>query len=143
MSYCTLQDLIGRGYERELIELTDRSTPPAGVVDTALVDRAITDADALIDSYLQTRYTLPLAVVPATLERVACDLVRYFLHADADAVTETVRAGRDQAVSFLRTISRGEADIGPTAGGERPQGSGGAQIESGGRLFGRDSGGLI
>jgi phage gp36-like protein len=39
MAYCTLQDLIDRGWEDELLQLTD--LVEAGAVDSVAVDRAI------------------------------------------------------------------------------------------------------
>lgn len=141
MPYCTQQDLIDRFGENELVQLTDRSDPPAGIIDSTVVDKAIADAGALIDSYLQARYSLPLVQVPATLERVACDLTRYYLH--EDAVPEIVKANYDHSVSFLRQVSRGEAAVGPTSGGDRPATSNVAQMETGGRVFGRGSSGFL
>ena len=49
MSSATLDMLTARYGERLLLQLTDRATPPAGAVDSAIVDAALGDTDAVID----------------------------------------------------------------------------------------------
>lgn len=142
MAYCTLQDLIDRFGEGELVQLTDRSIPPVGVIDEAVVDRAIADAGAEIDASLQARYALPLALVPPLLNRLACDIARYVLQ--ADAASDEVRRRYEDARATLRQLASGQASLGPDAGGSKPAESAGAQVASAGTQFGRDkAGGFI
>ncbi len=140
--YCTQQQLIDRFGESELIQLTDRKAPPRGAIDADVVTAAIEDASQVIDSYLSGRYSLPLAAVPAPLKRVACDIARYYLY--EDAVTEIVQARYDSAVKFLLALTKGDVNLGAADDTPAPQSSNEAQMESGGRTFGRDtSGGFI
>lgn len=140
--YCTLQNLIDRFGPGELVQLTDKLEPPTGQIAEGTVALAIKDASELIDSYLEGRYSLPLNPVPAPLTRAACDVARYYLH--EDAVTEAVQARYDEAVAYLKAVSRGEAKLGATEGAAAPATSNEARIESGGRVFGRDeAGGFI
>ncbi|MBF0095529.1 MAG: DUF1320 domain-containing protein [Alphaproteobacteria bacterium] len=103
MAYATLQALIDRFGEDELIQLTDDAG--AGVVDQARIDLRCAEADGLINGYVGTRYTVPLAPVPVEVEGIACDVARYLLYRDAPS--ETVRAGHDAAMRKLRDIASG------------------------------------
>lgn len=103
MDYATQADLIDRFGETELAQLTDRDN--GAILDPTVLNRALADADAEIDSYLAARYQLPLASVPTALVRVAADLARYRLY--DDRVTEAVRNRYQEAVGYLKAISAG------------------------------------
>lgn len=135
MPYCTKQNLIDRFGEQELIQLTDHDMTAGAIVD-AVLNRAIDDATAEINGYL-TAYTLPMAVVPANLERFACDMTRYYLY--DDAVTDLVKARYDAAVKYLTQIAKGIISIGPdTTGSIAPTTSNSAEFSSSTLVFGRD-----
>lgn len=112
MTYATQQDLEDRFGADELIQLTDRTN--VGAIDSTVVSRALGDADAEINGYLAAQYTLPLATVPAVLVRLACDIARYQL--GADRVTEAMRERYKDAVSFLKSLSKGDAQLGVATG---------------------------
>lgn len=101
--YCTQSDLVIRFGQAELIQLTD--TTGSGQIDAAVVTQAIADAEAEIDAYLTARYSLPLASVPANLERLACDIARYRLYADRP--TDLVDIHYRDAIRYLEQIGRG------------------------------------
>lgn len=84
MRYCTRQDLIDTYGEQKLAQLTDRTNMPATTIDDALVDRAITAAEAEINMYLEGRYSLPLAKGSVMLTRVTCDVAWFHLHTQVD-----------------------------------------------------------
>lgn len=113
MPYLTLQGLIDRYGEDELIQLTDRVGD--GMVDATVVARAIADAEAEIDAYLASRMSLPLATVPAILERLAAAIVRHSLY--KDVAPETVEKARDAAITLLRDVSAGRASLGSSPEG--------------------------
>lgn len=137
MPYATQQDLVDRFGEDELIQLTDRADPPANAIDAVAVARALTDADALIDGYLGSRYALPLAEVPPLLVGIACDLARYQLYPVAPI--EAVATKRDQAVATLRDIASGKIAL-PVGEAETPApASAGVQIAGPGRVFSADT----
>jgi phage gp36-like protein len=138
--YCTRQDLIERFGERELVELTDRDGSRGVIVDEILA-QAMTDAAGEIDGYFGTRYSVPLATVPKAIQRIACDLARYYLY--DDEAPKQVAQRHEDAVRFLRAIARGEVSVGPSESGERPVTTDGASITSGGRIFGRNDNGFI
>jgi len=136
--YCTQQNLIDRFGQLEIIQLTDRSTPPAGTINATVLNQAIGDADAEINSYL-TGYTLPLAVIPANLVRIACDITRYYLY--EDRVIEQVQTRYNDAIKYLVQVAKGVIKLGPdTAGTVAEVASDSAQFSSSPSVFGRDAG---
>lgn len=109
MAYATLAAMAARYGETELIELTDRIG--SGQIDTAVLDQAIADADAVIDGYLAGRYSLPLSPVPSILIGYGCDLARERLWGDAAADHPVVRRGND-ARKFLVLLAEGRVSLG-------------------------------
>ncbi len=109
MSYATQQSLIDRYGEAELIALTDKATPPTGAIVATVVDRALADADAIIDSYAAARYLTPMTPTPAVVVGVACVIARYKLH--EDHATELIRRDYETALTWLRDVAAGRAQI--------------------------------
>mgnify|MGYP001018410175 CR=1 len=114
MTYASQQNLIDRFGEDELIQLTDRASLDA--IDATVVARALADADAEINGYLSTRYTLPLSPVPAVLEKLACDIARYQLF--ENAVTEIVTERYENAIRFLKDVAAGKVTLGVDGNGD-------------------------
>lgn len=110
MTYATRTDLEER-YGAD--ELTQReSVLPAGAVV-----RALSDADAEVNSYVAGAYALPLNPVPTNIVRIAAAVARYRLL--GDAATEQARQDYEDAIRFLRDIQSGRAtlmDAAPIAG---------------------------
>lgn len=102
MTYCTQANIIAEVGEDELIQLTDRSN--YGVIDVAILAKALTNADAKINSYL-TAYSLPLVSIPANFELIACDIARYYLF--KDAVPNAVKDRYDNAIKYLEQVGTG------------------------------------
>lgn len=109
MPYATAQDMVEQFGEREVIALSDREG--VGVSDDAIIDRALADADAEIDSYLAGRYTLPLAGAYPTLKRHACNMARYYLSGSDVTEVEAVRARYKDAIRFLESIRDGKTRL--------------------------------
>jgi phage gp36-like protein len=120
--YATQQDLIDRFGETEVIQLSDRAS--TGAIDAAVVAAKLADAAAEIESYLAGRYTLPLEPVPLALQRIACDIARYHLYDDRP--TEYVAKRYDAAIAFLRSVNKGDIQLGVDAGGAAPPSQAGA-----------------
>jgi len=95
---------------KELLKLTDRSDPPAGAIDAAVVTRALSDAEAEINGYLAARYTLPLPSTPAVLKRLCCVIARYYLY--DDWANDQVRAQFEDATKLLKLIAEGKVHLG-------------------------------
>lgn len=107
MPYATSDDMVARFGEAELIANSDRSG--AGVVDPDVVAGAIAAASSIIDSYIGTRYALPLATTPAVLKTICEDLARHALYTVEPM--KIVIDNRDAALSRLKDISRGLASL--------------------------------
>lgn len=126
MSYASLDQLIERFSERLLIQLTDRSTPPAGVIDPAVVDRNLADTDAVIDGYLAGRYVLPLEQTPPLVADLAASIAIYKLH--PFAADPKIEQDYKDALASLRLIGTGVIRL-PIAGVE-PVSSGASGVET-------------
>jgi phage gp36-like protein len=112
MAYAIQADLEERFGAAELVRLTDRAIPPTGEIDAAVVARAIADAEAEVNGYLASRYTLPLATVPEILKRLTCDLARYLLY--DDVAPDQIRDRYKDAVALLKGIADGKVSLGLT-----------------------------
>lgn len=112
MGYATQQDIIERYGQDQLLVLADRDGD--GEVDTDVVDRALADADAEIDGYLASRYTLPLATESKLLVRLAVDVAVYHLCDDDAMVTDQRRQRYEDAVSQLKRLASGQMSLGLT-----------------------------
>ncbi len=93
MPYATRTDLEERYGVDELAQR--ESVLPAGAVD-----RALADADVEIDSYLASRYAVPMSPIPNNVTRIAAAIARYRLL--GDAVTELARKEYEDARAWLR-----------------------------------------
>ena len=124
MTYATLQTMVERFGDAELIQRTDRYG--SGQMDVQVMDRALADADAEVNSYLAVRYALPLAGVPTALARIAADMARYRLY--DDGVPETVRKRYEDAVALLKRMASGDVKLVLDGDGQGGTGSGGTQV---------------
>lgn len=130
-AYCTVQDLIDRYGETEILELTDRDQ--SGSVDQTVAERAIDDASAEVDGYIGSRYDLPLDSPPAVLTRIAADIARYRLY--DNLATEEVRKRYEDALRFLKSVGKGEISLGAS---EPPASTGSPMVSRGRRMFDDD-----
>jgi len=107
MPYATLQDMATRFGAEELTQLTDRANVDA--IDSAPVNAALADADAVIDGYLAQRYAVPVVPTPPLLRRLACDITRFLLR--GEAASQAVRSAYEEALAQLRDLSAGRAAL--------------------------------
>jgi phage gp36-like protein len=94
----------------ETLMLTNLDNPMAATIDTVPLDRALTDAAALIDTYLVRRYALPLSVVPQVLIPYSLDIARYRLDRIRDR--EDVRKRYEDAIKWLESVRDGKNFLG-------------------------------
>jgi phage gp36-like protein len=127
MPYCTLQDLIDRYGEEELLQLADRDRDDA--IDQDVIDQALADASAEIDGYLLDRYTLPISPVPPSLTLAACRIARYQLYTVAP--TERVQSDYERAIAWLRDVSRGLIRLVESTGDSAAESAGMPEFEPG------------
>lgn len=114
--YATLQDLIDRGFEPELIALTGAED---GTINEKIVTEALIDASEHMDSYIAAKHALPLSTVPGSLKGVCCDIARYFLY--KEGVPEELEKKYDKRIAYLRDISKGAVILENSETGQTPQ----------------------
>ncbi|PKN35648.1 MAG: DUF1320 domain-containing protein [Deltaproteobacteria bacterium HGW-Deltaproteobacteria-19] len=143
MAYSTQTDIEEQVSQAELIELTDDTG--AGSVDTSAVARAIADADAEIDGYCGARYTVPFSPAPAMIRKLSVDIAVYNLFSRRSnlKMPEDRQKRYDNAVRFLRDVSRGLISLGADAPAEPDSGLPRASTDRADRIFttGRPSAG--
>ncbi|VAX22511.1 hypothetical protein MNBD_NITROSPINAE03-2052 [hydrothermal vent metagenome] len=109
MAYSDLNDLKKKIDEAVLVQLTD--TTDSGVVDSAKTDRAIRDADALIDSYAGKVYKVPMSPAPDVITDISATLAIAGLHKfrsiDSPVWSEAYR----RAVEFLGKVAQGAVGL--------------------------------
>jgi phage gp36-like protein len=134
--YAQGSDMIARFGMVRLIELTDTGQVRTGNINTATLYQALADADAEINGFLQSRYTLPLATVPQVLNVLACDIALYRLMKERPilAVTERYNAAR----AWLRDVAKGLFGLGlDGANNVVPEGDDGPTVTANRRVFDR------
>ena len=110
MAYCTETDIKLQIDDDILVQLTDDDD--AGVIDSDIIARSIADADAEIDSYCGTKYDVPFSVVPIMIRKISVDLSICNLYARRQGSPEDRKKRCDEAISFLKDISKGIASLG-------------------------------
>ena len=136
MAYATITAMQQRFGEQELIYLSERDNAPADVINTAVIEQAITDASDVIDGYLAGRYELPLVTVPNLLEQFCCDIARYKL--GTNDTPEHIETRNKEAIKFLTSVAKGELSIGVNALGQDAKVQNTATIQSAGSVFARE-----
>ena len=136
--YATLQDMQSR-FGIDLLRVA--AVPGTDTLDEAVITQALADASSLIDGYLAGRYPLPLAHVPTALVPICCDIARHRLYGEQSP--EQIGKRYDAALSFLKSVGKGELALGLAADGEQLESQNLAELQSDGLVFGRQSGGFI
>jgi phage gp36-like protein len=136
MSYCTQSDIETRIGPADLAALADYDGD--GAADSAVVQGAITSAEALIDSYLSVRFAVPVAPVPDALNTRAVSLSVYFLRLGRDSVTDDVRAQYRDDVDWLCQVAAGQVALGAEPAPADSAAAPGVRYQGQPRLFGRD-----
>lgn len=130
MSYAVVTDLEKRYGDAEINQRES-------MLGVGSVARALADADAEIDSYVSSRYLVPLNPVPVTIVRIACAIARY--HLLGDAATETARKAYEDARAFLRDLQAGRAQLDGAAQVSAATGAATVDYVTDERLFSRSA----
>lgn len=133
--YATKADMIKRYTEADLIQLTDRSEPYTEAIVDSVIDEALEDAAATIDTYIAKRYDLPLASIPKALIIQTCVIAYYNLH--QGRYPDETRTAYEDALSYLDKVANGRVVL--DVGGSEPKSSAAiAQYEAPDQSFSRD-----
>ncbi|MCC5644786.1 DUF1320 domain-containing protein [Nostoc sp. CHAB 5824] len=107
--YATAADMTAAFSEQEILELSNIDYPDNTTINEDVVNRAIEDAQAQLDSYLAVRYKVPIVTVPTVLRNYTCDVARYIL--DKDKPREEVSRRRDLVFYYLKDLAAGKASL--------------------------------
>jgi len=136
MAYCTSDDIELRIGADDLARLADYDSD--GVADAAAVARAIADAGAQMDSYLQQRYEVPVSPVPDVLRANAVTLSVCVLRLGRDSMTEDHQKECDRVYKWLEAVAAGKASLGIDPKPDEDTGAAGGHFDADDRVFGRD-----
>jgi phage gp36-like protein len=140
MSYASIQNLLDRGLEQELIDLTDTTNVPPTTYDPVKVQDALDDSDAEINSFITaSNLTVPLDPVPRVIVMRAVDIARYKLWGRMGRVSELVQADYAAAVKWLTLLASGQVQLGDNAAATEQAAETTPQIVSNTRTFTKDS----
>lgn len=130
MAYSTQVDMENR------IGLEELKLLAGDPIDTAKINKAITDADALIDSYLGKLYQVPVSPVPAVVSNISVEEAIYNLYGLGRRVPEYWQTRHDDNLNWLDKVAKGEVTLGidPPAAGS----AGRPEFSSEKRVFTRD-----
>lgn len=103
------------------------------------VDDAIADAEAEVDTYLASRYALPLAAVPDSLARIAAQIARYNLWRRDVAADHPAYIAYKDALKDLVNIGNGTVNLGLSPLGTENVQQGGVRILANDRVFDIDT----
>jgi phage gp36-like protein len=109
-AYAVQQDLVDRYGLDAVTAASDRTG--TGSPDATLVGRALDDATGEINGWIQQLYLLPLTTVPPVLVKICCDLAMYSMATPGGAMTTDKRQRYEDALSQLKSISRGDMKLG-------------------------------
>lgn len=104
-TYLTGEEYVAEFGREETVRITDESR--SGTIDAGKLARALNNATAFVDGYIATRYTVPLASVPAAIKGIVAALAREELHKTRPTLAVTEAA--DRARSQLKDYSAGRA----------------------------------
>ncbi len=110
MAYSVLTNLKNQINEDDLVMLSDDAD--AGIVDTTVTTAMIAKADAVIDSYLATKYSVPLSPVPEILTHYSTIIALHLLFARRSGAPEHIQKLYDNAIMFLENVREGNITLG-------------------------------
>lgn len=124
MSYATVQDMVARFGEPEVLRLSEPEDRAAEEINVAKVEVALADAAGLIDDYLRGRYVIPITSPQDSIVRAACVLARYDLaKGERTEPTEQMRLDRKEVIGWLESIAEGLIALDAPRAGNAGKGS--------------------
>ncbi|MDP8089542.1 MULTISPECIES: gp436 family protein [Pasteurellaceae] len=114
MAYATITDLINRLGNKAVVELTNPNMR-ADAINDLVADAALADGQALVDSYIGQRVTLPIETVPHFVKTLSLDLAIYYLQTKVGNSNSKESAAQklyDDAIKHLERFAKGETSLG-------------------------------
>lgn len=113
MAYIDYEQLQNQFPDTDLAELSQDSTGET-VDDGAknIILQLILDAQSFVDSYLNQRYSVPLATVPDSIRNATGTITYYRLHERRDhMISDRLQEIYGQTVAWLRDLAKGTASL--------------------------------
>lgn len=105
--YATVADMIARFGEVQIVRLSNPEDRETTVPNEEKVNVAITDATALINSYIRGRYLVPIENPPKDIVRAACVVARHDLaDTERSSPTEEMTRGKAEVIKWLENIAK-------------------------------------
>jgi len=135
--YCALDDIKTHLPKEIIVQLTNDANPGSGEINKRIVDGAIKESSALIDSLIGGRYSLPLPSTPPVLKGICVDLAIYNLHERRLSLDDNpgMRKRYDNAMKLLAKIASGEISLGVPLSADSPGFFAGSMVEGGPARF--------
>lgn len=112
MSYATAADMVARYGETEMIRLASADDALTAAPNDAVIQVALDDATAVIESHLRIRYRVPLDPVPREILRACCILARYDLSTGNGKVpSDHIKKERDATLRWLEDMASNEGKL--------------------------------
>lgn len=116
MTYASLEDLVERAGEIEILQIADRDGD--GVADPDVIDAALVHADNIVNSHVAHRYTVPFVQTPDLVRTWSTSIARYYLH--RDGAPDHVRDDHKEALAALKDVSHKRISL-PVPSGDLPE----------------------
>lgn len=108
-AYATIQDMVRRYGQVEMIRLTVADGQEAVAIDTVRLQDALDRAAATIDSYVRRRYQTPVTPAPAELVDANGVLARFdLMFGEGREPTEQARLQHKQKIEWLESVRDGK-----------------------------------
>lgn len=141
MPYATQQDCIDAYGTDAVIVATDRDGD--GSIDTSVLDKALEDATAEIDSYVAGLPGFPFDPVPDSFRRRCVDIALYLAAPDATSMTEERKHRYEMAISYFKLVGQQKIRLPQDSGQSFVKPNATASIQSKGRVFSREDMGKL
>lgn len=122
MAYSTLDDIKKSLTENSIIQLTDDEG--TGTANQQRVDKAIADADEIINGYLRGHYDVPLSPAPGLVNKFSVEVSIFNLYSrrPETEMPATVLLRYKEALRFLEQVQKGVASLGVSEESSIPEG---------------------
>lgn len=115
--YCSINDMVDVFSLATMIQISQRPGTDRTQLNEPVIEKAIKDASAEINMYLDSRGLLPVTDIPEILTRICCDIAFYYLHLKPNAEGAVVLAYKTR-VRQLEKIASGALSLGLTQSGQ-------------------------
>lgn len=111
-SYATIEAMITRYGNEDLVEITDTEVPYTGEINNTKLQAAINSANGEVDAYLSKQLNVPTVLNSPFVQMMACDIARYHVTLGNSRVSERDEKRYELAVKNLKMVNEGKIGIG-------------------------------